>query len=105
MGRSTAMFVPQSQGVGIVFVLLCLPAWGLWPFIRSKCGAAVPAFAPLNASAQFCMALLWGFTLGEIEGSGNNETFLSDLSQLFQHIDLRVLCVLGGGFLLGHSDH
>lgn len=98
------MFEPTSTGIALIFTFIPLPAWGLWPTLRGKCGAPVPAFAALNMSAQLIMSVFWAFTLGMI--SGHDETFTSAMSELFGgKFDIHCLAVMGGGFMLGHADH
>jgi len=100
------MLLTTTKGNALPVLMACIPAWGLWPTWRSRCDAPVPAFAPLNATTQFLMSLLWGFTLGMIQTSNNEAQYTDDMKQLFDGaFDIRVAAVLLGGFMLGHGDH
>eukprot|EP00658_Telonema_sp_P-2_P028994 TRINITY_DN22115_c0_g1_i1.p3 TRINITY_DN22115_c0_g1~~TRINITY_DN22115_c0_g1_i1.p3 ORF type:complete len:135 (+),score=35.39 TRINITY_DN22115_c0_g1_i1:54-458(+) len=95
------MFLPESSSIALPILMLCLPAWGLWPVLRSKCGAPVPAFAVINMSAQFVCALVWAATMGMATSTdGRWSNGISSLS-----IDLHVAAIFLGGWCLGHADH
>jgi len=98
------MFEPATTGIAIALAFIPLPSWGLWPTLRTRCGAAVPAFAALNMMAQLFMATLWGLTMGMVGSTGG--TFTSALHDLFfGAFDIHAVAVILGGFALGHADH
>lgn len=86
----------------LLLALWCPLAWGVWPFLRTKCGAHVPLFALLNMSAQVFGATLSGLTVGEQQ----HRPFTCDLSNLLTiGPSIRDCAVFFGGFCLGHGDH
>eukprot|EP00656_Telonema_subtile_P041972 TRINITY_DN4733_c0_g1_i3.p1 TRINITY_DN4733_c0_g1~~TRINITY_DN4733_c0_g1_i3.p1 ORF type:complete len:314 (-),score=63.90 TRINITY_DN4733_c0_g1_i3:161-1102(-) len=95
------MFVPSSYGAALPLVIVCLPAWALFPTLRTKCAATVPAFAALNISGQLGAAVLWALTLGMLGASQGR--FVGHLHTL--ELDWHVGAVMLGGFCLGHADH
>jgi multidrug transporter EmrE-like cation transporter len=95
-----------SSGLATVLSLWCIVAWGLWPVLRSKCGASVPAFALLNICTQAICAIVWALTLGTLIQPSHGPQFTEDLDRMFRDgVSIRDGAVFLGGFCLGHGDH
>jgi len=95
-----------SSGLATVLSLWCIVAWGLWPVLRSKCGASVPAFALLNICTQAVCATVWALTLGTLVQPSHGPEFTEDLHRMFREgVGIRDGAVFLGGFCLGHGDH
>ena len=100
------MFALGSSEAGLALTLWCLVGWGLWPFLRTQCGASVPAFALLNITSQMAAAAVWGLTLGTLVEPDGGPSFPMELERLFRSgLDLRDGAVFLGGFCIGHGDH
>ena len=100
------MFEVSDSGLALVLVVWCVVAWGLWPLLRTKCAAAVPAFALLNMTTQAIASAFWGLTLGTLVAPSKGEAFTSALVRLFhERLNIRDGAVFLGGFCLGHGDH
>lgn len=98
------MFEPGGSRIAIALLAVNLCCWGIWPRLRDLCAVPMPAFALLNISSQLLASLFWAALLGSSD-VGNDVSAFAEISKAFAAPNLQMMCVLAGGFLLGHGDH
>ena len=94
------MYQPETYGVALLLMLLSMICWGSWAnTLKLTPGWSFQLFYWDYTAGILLMSLLWGVTLGSVNGGGGS--FFANLRQADSH---HLLLAIGGGVVFNLAN-